>query len=125
MFSINIEKGDNWKWKDFITISPGQKSATVTHSQKVFDKTVEPVKKMITREKYDYFLNLFNSIDFHKVFKENINIDKLDGWTLSCNISNGKVQIGVEIWNPAKNSSNSESLKFFEACDQVLALFEV
>ena len=123
MFNIEIKKGDDWKWKENITITGGQKSSTVTHSVKVFDKNVEPVKITINREMYDKFLDSFNSIDFHKVFIENKDVDCLDGWTLACTISNGIVKINVEIWNPTENNISKETQKLINACDQVFALF--
>lgn len=124
MFNIEINKGDDWKWKENITISAGQKSSTVTHSVKVFDKNIEPEKKTIKREMYDKFLDSFNSIDFHKVFLENKDIECLDSWTLACTISNGIVKINVEIWNQPKDNVNPETQKLLNACDQVFALFE-
>lgn len=124
MYTIKIEKGDNWKWKDIIKISPGQKSASVTHSVNVFDKKVEPVRKSITRNEYDALLSAFESVDFNKVYKENKDKEGLDGWTLSCEISNGIVHISVGVWAPSVDDPNPESLKFLEACNKVFKIFE-
>ena len=122
MYIIKIEKGDNWKWKEMITISPGQKSASLTHSINVFDKKVEPVRTSITRKEYDVFLSSFEAVDFNKVYKENKDKEGPDGWTLSCEISNGIVHIGIGVWVPSTEDSNQETLKLLEACNKVFAI---
>lgn len=124
MFNIEIQKGDEWKWKDIITISPGQKSASLVHKTKVFDKKIEPVRKNISVSDYNDILDSLNSISIDQVFKENAEIDGLDGWTLSCNISNGVVHKEIAIWSPEKKTSLPETTKFLEICDKIFSYTE-
>lgn len=124
MFIIEIQKGDEWKWKDIVTLSPGQKSASLVHKINVFDKKTEPIRKNIKISDYNDILQSLQAINLDQVFKENEENIGLDGWTLSCSISHGVIRHEIAIWNPEKDSSKSETIRFLEACDKVFALLD-
>lgn len=122
MLTITIKKDEGWGENDSFTVSPGDKSVAVTHTMRSFGQKEKSVTKKISIADYCNIEKIFEAVDFGKVFKENIGISGLDGWTLKCTLFSGSTRIEVELWSPEKDESKPETVKLLEACEMVFAL---
>ena len=126
MYNITIETAASYAGKsDTYTIEQGDKSIPVTHEADGFmNKNVKPETKKLSHTEYRPIADVFENIDFQKVFKESGDLVGYDGWTLKVTLSKVMSGISVSLWCPSEDPSKPETTKLLQACEKVCALFD-
>ena len=123
--SITIEKEVSYMGRtDIYTIQQGDRSIPITHKVGGFMHKKEKAEtKILSQNEFHPIFDAFNNLDFTKIWKESGDFG-LDGWTLTCTISNGSSKISIQLWCPSESPENPETTKLLEACEKVFNLFD-
>ena len=119
---VIIQVEDSKSNKDIFSISPIEEGWSIEHYY-VCGRKRKPISIInISKEEFSSIIDIFDTLDYTKIYGEIPFPVSKDGWTLYCTTTRAFTTITIEVWCPSKNELYPETSKLLDICEYIFKL---